>query len=550
MSTVSESLSQLEVLVVDCQATAAAPHGHLLELGWARAGATAMATHPDARLIALPDGAQIPPAVMRLTGISERMSRDGVEAPTAWRELCSEAATLPRQPAPTVIHFARFELPFLRALAAGPLPLDIVCTHDIARRLLPDLPRCSVRALAGYFGRGVGALRRSADHVEATTFVWRELVRLLHEEGVSTWSALHGWFAEPRHTPKRGRRVWPMPRDVRLAVPDAPGIYRMLRTSGDVLYVGKAASLRHRVNSYFRKQTGVPERTLEMLSQARAISVDVTPSALEAALVEPDEIKQHRPPYNVALTIEDRTLWFAPANLTARSARPTPECPVGPFPSAGVLDEFGALAAGESRALGSGRWRPDPTTFDAGYARLCAAHPELSRHDIGAHDRLLRLGTRLWREGRRDRDADDDDHDDAGRGVTVWTPEFVQVSLEWLALRAALARRRAVWLTRLFDSSLVWREPGDNYARLLVVENGEVAVSAAADADAPPPIPRGYRSTAAARREAFTLASFDRLRVLTTELKRLAAAGAPVALRLGAGPALDGPRLASALWWV
>jgi hypothetical protein len=54
----------------------------------------------------------------------------------------------------------------------------------------------------------------------------------------------------------------------------------------------------------------------------------------------------------------------------------------------------------------------------------------------------------------------------------------------------------------------------------------------------------------AARREAFTLGSFDRLRVLTTELKRLIAAGAPVALRLGVGPALDESRLASALWWV
>ena len=37
--------------------------------------------------------------------------------------------------------------------------------------------------------------------------------------------------------------------------------------------------LRHRVNSYFRKQTGVPERTLEMLSQARGISFDVAPTA-------------------------------------------------------------------------------------------------------------------------------------------------------------------------------------------------------------------------------------------------------------------------------
>jgi DNA polymerase-3 subunit epsilon len=341
-----------------------------------------------------------------------------------------------------------------------------------------------------------------------------------------------------------------MRRHVRLSLPDVPGVYRLLRRGGDVLYVGKATSLRHRVNSYFQKHAGVPERMLEMLSQARRISFEVTPSALEAALIEPDEIKQHRPPYNVALTIENRALWFAPPNLSARSAHPTSQCPLGPFPSAGMLDEFGALAAAESCALGSCRWRFDRVTFEAGYARLCAAHPELSRQDLAAHDRLLRLGTRLWREGRRDRDVDEDDPNEGGRGLTVWTPEFVHVSLEWLALRAALARRRAIWLTRLFDSSVVWREPGDSCARLIVIEEGEVALSAAVERSAPPPIPPGYRRPVAARREAFTVASFDRLRVLTTELKRLIATGAPVALRLGVGPALDESRLASALWWV
>src|SRR5262249_7198265 len=157
------------------------------------------------------------------------------------------------------------------------------------------------------------------------------------------------------------------------------------------------------------KEDGVPEGTVEMLSQARGISVDVTPSALDAALIEPDEIKRHRPPYNRALTIENRALWFAPPNLTARSAHPSSQYPLGPFPSAEMLDEFGALAAAESRALGSSRRRPDPVSFEAGYARLCAVHPELSRQDLSAHDRLLRLGTRLWREGRRDRDVDEDD---------------------------------------------------------------------------------------------------------------------------------------------
>jgi hypothetical protein len=85
----------------------------------------------------------------------------------------------------------------------------------------------------------------------------------------------------------------------------------------------------------------------------------------------------------------------------------------------------------------------------------------------------------------------------------------------------------------------------------MVIENGEVVLSTVVvDANATPPIPPGYRRPVAARREAFTLASFDRLRILTTELKRLVAAEAPVALRLGVAPALDGSRLASALWWL
>jgi DNA polymerase-3 subunit epsilon len=544
----SEPLSQLEVLVVNCQATAAAPRGHLLEIGWARVSNTV--THPHACLIALPDGEQIPPAITRITGISEHMMRSAVDGRDAWSQLSDQAANLTQQPAPTVIHFAQFEQPFLRRLSTGVFPLDVICTRDIARRLLPDLPRCSLRALAGYFGRAVGALRRSADHVEATAFVWQQLVCLLEAHGVSTWGALHDWLVAAVKPTRRRRRVWPMPRDVRLSLPSAPGIYRMLRTDGSVLYVGKAASLHHRVNSYFRKQSGVPERLLEMLSQARAISFDVTPSPLEAALLEPDDIKRHRPPYNVALTNRDRTLWFTSPDLSARSPEPSSRCPVGPFASTETLDQFAALARGDCAALTSGRWGPDEGTFTAGYNRLCATHAELSRVDLSAHTKLLRLGTRLWREGRRDRDVDEDEATETGRASTVWTPEFVQMSLEWLALRAALARRRAIWLTRLFDSSVVWRESVDSCARLIVIENSEVVLSGAANANATPPIPPGYRRPVATRRDAFTLASFDRLRVLTTELKRLIAAGASVALRLGVGPALDESRLASALWWV
>jgi DNA polymerase-3 subunit epsilon len=387
--------------------------------------------------------------------------------------------------------------------------------------------------------------------VEATAFLWHELAHRLEDEGVATWGALRDWLATPVDSRKRPRRVWPMPREMRLSLPRSPGVYRMLRTSGDVLYVGKASSLHDRVNSHFRKQHDLDERTLEMLSQARAISFDVAATPLEAALLETDEIKRHRPPYNLALTIDDRAIWFASEDLSERSSRPSQACPLGPLSSADTLDRFGALARADPAALASGRWGPDATTFHAGYERLCATHRELTCLDLSPYARLLGLATRLWREGRRDRDDDDDqDAVENDRDVPVWTPELVHLSLEWLVLRAALARRRALWLTRLVDATVVWREPGSASARLMVIERGEIVLSTDADPDGLLPIPPGYQRPVMARRELFTVACFDRLRVLTTELKRLVAAGAPAAVRFGIGPALADARLAAALWWV
>jgi hypothetical protein len=126
----------------------------------------------------------------------------------------------------------------------------------------------------------------------------------------------------------------------------------------------------------------------------------------------------------------------------------------------------------------------------------------------------------------------------------------VQLSLEWLVLRAALARRRAGWFARLVDASLTWREPGDGGPRLLVIENGEIVVRAAIALDASPPVPPGHARPIAARHASFTVARFDRLRVLTTELKRLVAAASPVAVRFGPAPPLDGARLAGLLAWL
>lgn len=523
------------MLIVDCQASSA--RGPLLELGWGRPGGDI-----SARLLRLPAGERVPPAVARITGITDRLLKDGVEPARAWAELF---ASLPSRPAPAVVHFARFEQPFFEAAGA---PLDVVCTHEIARRLFPELPRRSLRALAGYFGHGVTSLRRAAEHVEATAVVWRAMLPLLADERVTNWSELKAWLAEPVDPKRRVRRAWPMPRELRLALPDAPGLYRMLRTSGDVLYVGKATSLHHRVNSYFRKQHGIHERTLEMLSQARGLSFEVTSSALEAALLEPDEIKRHRPPYNVALTEDDRAVWFTDARLSRRAPHASRECELGPFPNEALLEQLGAFAAAlsdpqDGSALGRGRWGPPLELFREGLSLVVRAHPELSDPSRPGTARVLKLGARLWREGRRDRDEPEEPE------RREWDRSLVVSELERLALRGALAVRRARWLTRLAESSLVWSERGVVGARALVISSGEL-VSREPWPAAEPPLPPGHARPTRERHAHFTVAKLDRLRVLTTELKRLVSEQHAAALRLGPRTTLEGPALARVLEWL
>ena len=545
-------LATARVLLVDCQATAACPRGHLLELGWATLDPDRDSVDARSRVIALPAGQRVPPQVARITGIDNDLARAGVPASQAWAELLADASSIAQRPPPAVAHFARFERPFLARLADGAIPLDLFCTHEIAIRLFPDLPRRSLRALAGYFGRSVGELRRSAEHVVATAFVWRELVLLLEERGVRTWQELRAWLEAPSSSGRRTKRGWPMPREVRLAAPDRPGLYRMLRTSGDVLYVGKAASLHARVNSYFRKLRGVHERTLEMLSQARGLSFEITESPLEAALLEPDEIKRHRPPYNEALTEADRAVWFARTDLSARGTSASAALPLGPFASTALLDRLDAFVRGAPTAIAPARWAPEPGVFEAAIASLRRAHPEL---EGGVdHRNVLRVGARLWREGRRLGHEGDEQGPRSSRSdrdeplfARAWTPEAVAAELEQIALGCARAARRARWLTALVESTLVWSEPGAQAPRLLVISDGEIARRESVAFGFEPPAPAAHRRARAERHAAFTVARFDRLRVLTTELKRLVSKDLPVAVRLAPGAILTGARLAGVL---
>lgn len=83
-------------------------------------------------------------------------------------------------------------------------------------------------------------------------------------------------------------------------MPNLPGVYKMLDKNGDILYVGKAKSLKNRVNSYFAKTIDHP-KTRALVQRIHHIDTIITRSETEALLLEQNLIKEYRPPYNVLL---------------------------------------------------------------------------------------------------------------------------------------------------------------------------------------------------------------------------------------------------------
>jgi excinuclease ABC subunit C len=95
------------------------------------------------------------------------------------------------------------------------------------------------------------------------------------------------------------------------SVPDVPGSYQFVDRDGRVLYVGKAKSLRSRLNSYFHDPYGLPPRTAQMVEQADHVEWMVVDSESEALLLEHNLIKQHQPRYNVRLKDDKSYPWLA-----------------------------------------------------------------------------------------------------------------------------------------------------------------------------------------------------------------------------------------------
>ncbi len=84
-------------------------------------------------------------------------------------------------------------------------------------------------------------------------------------------------------------------------IPDAPGSYQFIDRHGQVIYVGKASSLRSRLSSYFQAPDRLHSRTRQMVETAERVEWTIVRNEVEALMLEYSLIKRHHPRFNVRL---------------------------------------------------------------------------------------------------------------------------------------------------------------------------------------------------------------------------------------------------------
>ena len=285
-------LEQGRYVVVDLETTGGRPGpGAITEIGAYRMEGPRM-TDSFATLVR-PRG-PISPFVTRLTSITNEMVADAPpieQVLPAFRDFLGDAVL--------VAHNAQFDFAFLdvefrRVFGMG-LKNPVLCTLRLSRRFAPSLRRRRLDALAEHFGlstegrhRGLGDARMAAELLS----IFLDIAAQSGITRVDRLIDLHCRGAAGRRIERH------VPPEVIAALPTAPGVYLMRNERGDLLYVGKAGSLRNRVASYFNGGMNIDGKTADLVSHVYAIDTRVTPSALDAALLEARLIRELKPRYN------------------------------------------------------------------------------------------------------------------------------------------------------------------------------------------------------------------------------------------------------------
>ena len=157
-------------------------------------------------------------------------------------------------------------------------------------------------------------------------------------------------------------------------LPGKPGVYLMHDEKDEIIYVGKAISLKNRVRQYFQTSRNKGPKIEQMVTKIARFEYIITDSELEALVLECNLIKEHRPKYNTML-MDDKTYPFIkvtvkeayPRVLFSREMKKDKSKYFGPYTSAGAVKDTIELIRKIYKLRTCNRNLPK----DAGKARPC-----------------------------------------------------------------------------------------------------------------------------------------------------------------------------------
>ncbi len=257
----------------------------------------------------------IPPFISKMTGISNEMVFNASEAEEVFNEL---RTYFQQNDAVFVAHNAQFDWAFVLntflRCNIDPPELKRLCTLKLSRRLLKKNLKKNVGSLANYFNITVNGRHRALGDALATAQILIELLDIAEKEhNISTVDELLKFQNKKITNFKTPLNVFKRLESQLQNLPSSPGVYYFLDKFKNILYIGKAKSLKDRVNSYFNKEPYTSRKISEMLKLSHFILWEETGTELMALIKESAKIKEIKPPYN---TLDKRERSFPFIKLT------------------------------------------------------------------------------------------------------------------------------------------------------------------------------------------------------------------------------------------
>ena len=228
----------------------------------------------------------IQPFVVNLTGINSKMLRS---APKFY-EIAKRIVEITTD-CILVAHNAQFDYRILKTefrRLGFDFERENLCTVELSKQLIPDLPSYSLGKLVRSLGIPVSDRHRAAGDATATV----KLFKMLLDKDIEKTIVKAAIRLDPKH------QMEPKLTDIISKLPAVTGVYYVHKDDGEIIYIGKSKNIKSRINQHF---TGQTPKSKKIQLEVAAVTYDETGSELVALLKESEEIKRNKPKFNRAL---------------------------------------------------------------------------------------------------------------------------------------------------------------------------------------------------------------------------------------------------------